>query len=550
MWTLGLLKNLAHMTMYALSLAALGAVVHLSTLDVELDFVVLPLLALHALGVIAVAGYQVISHRATTLEALSYVSRLIGCFHSGLLVSTIAHRLLFHRLRKFRGPWVAKLTRLYATWNSYPKLKFHLEVNEMHQKYGDFVRTGPRELSINRASAIPLLYGQTNHYPKGPWYGSRTTDPNQASLQTLRVPSEQKRRRRAWDRAFSIAALQSYDSQIVSKTNILITQLRSHAAFGPINVTDWISCGEIGLGKNFGAMETGKQHSVMKGIHEVMWTLGVFATAPWLVRILGAIPGAASEYMNFFHFCERQVAEKIKTVQRDSKPNDILSWLIKAEWEGDKSAPPAEALPDDARLLIIAGSDTTSTLLTNALYYLVRNPSYLSKLVASIDYAFPGGDADWTPSQLKAIPMLDDLMNEVLRLSPPVPEGLTRIIPSEGLIIDEVYIPGNTIVSVPTWTIHRDPRYWEDPDEFNPSRWSEGRLNPETHEAFVPFTRGPYACVGKQLAKTEFKVILTKLLLNFKFSLADEQNAKEFEEGQMNTFTLTIPSLYMNITPR
>ena len=78
-----------------------------------------------------------------------------------------------------------------------------------------------------------------------------------------------------------------------------------------------------------------------------------------------------------------------------------------------------------------------------------------------------------------------------MRLKPPACEGLVRETPAEGLTVDGVFIPGKTIVSVPTWTIQRDARYWEDPEEWRPERW-EG-VNPnEEGLAFLPFSKGEF----------------------------------------------------------
>ncbi|KAH8830170.1 cytochrome P450 [Flagelloscypha sp. PMI_526] len=542
----------------ALPLIALGTCFHIGTLSYELDFYVLPLLAAQAAAFLVFVLYQVLSAHPI-VDTLRDALLIELYFHIGLWTSTLLHRLLFHRLNSFPGPWQAKITRLYVMWTSSRKLQQHLETSFLHSKHGDFVRTGPRELSIRSASAIPALYGHQTQCSKGLWYSAAATstnDPSMSSLNGLRDKAEHKRRRRAWDRALSLSALQTYEHRIVEKTTTLVNQLKSRCTSGALDMTDWCSffvfdvMGDVGLGKDFGALANGVRHPAMKGIRDVASTVGIAAKVPWLLRILQALPGAAPGYMNFFAHCEKQVIEKKKVTQRGSQPEDILSWLITAEWNGDKSAPSAAALPEDARLLILAGSDTTGTVLTNSLYYLVRNPSYMRKLVASIDALFPNGDSDWAPDQLKLIPMLDDVMYETLRLAPSVPDGLTRLTPPEGLTIDNVYIPGDVIVSVPPWSIQRDSRYWEDAHEFKPERWSEGGLNPETCPAYIPFTRGAHACPGKHLAKLEFRMALSRLLLNFTFSFADEENAANFEEGQMDTFTLTIPPLLMDVRPR
>lgn len=92
------------------------------------------------------------------------------------------------------------------------------------------------------------------------------------------------------------------------------------------------------------------------------------------------------------------------------------------------------------------------------------------------------------------------MIEETLRLHPPVPSGLTRVTPPEGLNINGTFVPGGTIVSVPPWTIHKDERYWDNPMTFDPERW-EKEGNPETREAFIPFSKGQWSCIGKTLAR-------------------------------------------------
>lgn len=134
----------------------------------------------------------------------------------------------------------------------------------------------------------------------------------------------------------------------------------------------------------------------------------------------------------------------------------------------------------------IPSSDTTAAALANTFYFLAKNPPVLRKLQGYLDKLCPNGVRDWSYAKMK-FPYLDHIINETLRLKPPVPSGLPRITPPEGIQIDEVYIPGDTIVAVPTHTIQRDERYYERPLDFDPERWE--RISPEK-SAFIPFTRG------------------------------------------------------------
>lgn len=190
-----------------------------------------------------------------------------------------------------------------------------------------------------------------------------------------------------------------------------------------------------------------------------------------------------------------------KALDRDKEPQDLLSWLLKARYENDRSAPPGKvALDEDARLIIIAGSDTTAAALANTIYYLAKDRRVLEKLRSILDTTFPNGLASWTYAEVKNIAYLDYIINEVLRLRPPVPSGLSRTAPPEGLQIDDVFIPGDTVVMISAHTIQRDPRYFENPDEFCPERWST--LSTET-SPFLAFSRGKIKFLRQGHSNTE-----------------------------------------------
>lgn len=94
---------------------------------------------------------------------------------------------------------------------------------------------------------------------------------------------------------------------------------------------------------------------------------------------------------------------------------------------------------------------------------------------------------------MKAISYLDDIINETLRLKPPIIQGTPRETPAEGITIGQKYIPGYVNVSVPMTLIQRDPRWWLQPDDFIPERWTEKRNLMETDSGpWFPFQLGTY----------------------------------------------------------
>lgn len=173
-------------------------------------------------------------------------------------------------------------------------------------------------------------------------------------------------------------------------------------------------------------------------------------------------------------------------------PEDIVSWLLKAYEEKDAAAPPSErALHQDSRLVIIAGSETTATTLTSALFYLAKYPIVQAKLQHQLDTAMPGGPQDWDYENIKSITFIDDIINETLRLRPAVMTGGSRVTPVEGLQVNEVHIPGDVNVIVPTHLLQTHERYYQEAKHFVPERWGEKRKEMGTDGApFFPFLLG------------------------------------------------------------
>jgi cytochrome P450 len=95
---------------------------------------------------------------------------------------------------------------------------------------------------------------------------------------------------------------------------------------------------------------------------------------------------------------------------------------------------PMNALAEDSRLIIVAGSDTTAATLTCAFYHLAKNPAVYKKLQRCVDTVFPGGDKEFNyTTAASSLPFLEGVINETMRLTPAVPAGLMRTTPLEGI---------------------------------------------------------------------------------------------------------------------
>lgn len=156
-------------------------------------------------------------------------------------------------------------------------------------------------------------------------------------------------------------------------------------------------------------------------------------------------------------------------------------------------------------------------------YHLANNPHIQRKLQAELDAAL-GHEDDYvaTFDSVKRLPYLQAVIDETLRIHATSGIGLPRIVPEGGLTVCGESFPEGTVLSVPTFSIHRDKSVWgEDVDVFRPERWldDDAEKDKERQKAFNPFSFGPRSCVGRNLASMEMLIIIASILRRFDFVL-------------------------------
>uniref|UniRef100_A0A673ZYC7 unspecific monooxygenase n=1 Tax=Salmo trutta TaxID=8032 RepID=A0A673ZYC7_SALTR len=172
-----------------------------------------------------------------------------------------------------------------------------------------------------------------------------------------------------------------------------------------------------------------------------------------------------------------------------------------------------------AMLFIFAGYETSSSTMSFLAYNLATNPHVMTKLQEEIDTVFPNK----APIQYEALVQMDYLdcvLNESLRLYPISPR-LERVA-KKTVEINGIVIPKDCVVLVPTWTLHRDPEIWSDPEEFKPERFSKENKESIDPNTYMPFGAGPRNCIGMRFALIMIKLAMVEILQSFTFSVCDE----------------------------
>ena len=197
--------------------------------------------------------------------------------------------------------------------------------------------------------------------------------------------------------------------------------------------------------------------------------------------------------------------------QEGAQGDDLLSMLLQVRYEdaeGDEDGGMSDELVrDEAVSLYIAGHDTTATTLAYAFYLLSQNPEVEKRFHAELDDVL--GDRDATLDDLPNLPLTDQIVTETLRLYPSF-WALGRMVFEPVELGGYQVPPGVAVMAAPLIT-HRDPRWYDDPLEFRPERWTEEFRSELPRFAYFPFGGGPHQCIGEGFAWMEAKIALATL---------------------------------------
>ncbi len=207
----------------------------------------------------------------------------------------------------------------------------------------------------------------------------------------------------------------------------------------------------------------------------------------------------------------------------ESPRHDLLEMLLSAQDEAG-SEMSNEQVRDEVMTLFLAGHETTANALTWTWYLLAQHPDVAKKLAAEIDSVLDGRAP--SAADVSRLPYTEMVIKESMRVYPPVwAIGRQSIKPFDA---GGYHLPAKSNVVILQWTLHRDPRYWIDPEVFDPERWSpEGaRYKPIPRFAYFPFGGGPRVCIGAGFAMMEAILLLATVAQRFRMDLAPKQKVR------------------------
>ena len=256
------------------------------------------------------------------------------------------------------------------------------------------------------------------------------------------------------------------------------------------------------------------QASMEFGLLDVLPVLG-----PWRIkRVVNAI---RAHFRGMDAAIYRLINEREKI--RDEAPKDFLTRLIVAKDPDNGMGLNATEVRDEVITIFMAGHETTAVTMTWVWYLLSQHPAEEAKLHEELDAVLGGRDP--TVEDLTNLRYTRMIIEEAMRLFPPAPGMSIR----QAIEADEVcgfkVTPGLQVLISP-WILHRHRRLWDNPERFDPTRFTKEASEKRPRFSYLPFGGGPRVCIGATLALTEATLILAVLGQRFHLRLKEQQEIK------------------------
>jgi cytochrome P450 len=363
-------------------------------------------------------------------------------------------------------------------------------------------------------------------------------DQNKASLFSDLNPTRHGIQRRKFAALYSMSSLVGYEGFVNNCTSLLTQRLGEIAQSGhTVDLQHWLQCyafdviGEITFANRFGFLDMGEDkrnvfHAIdMRGVYSTF--VGIF---PWVHNWLYPMLPKTGGHGYVFNYTLKQIDDRQQSLKDPTNsssregPPDIMTKILTAH-EEDPSKMTKMDLITMCQSNIGAGSDTTAITLSSIFYHLMKHPQSCHRLQGEIDTAAKEGRIS-DPikfSEAQALPYLQAVIKEGLRIHPATGLPMQRLVPTEGTTIAGRFIPGGSTVGINAWVASQNTSvYGADAAHWRPERWLEieaqGRGG-EVEKYFLSFGMGSRTCIGKNISLLEISKLVPQLLRRFDFQL-------------------------------
>ena len=353
---------------------------------------------------------------------------------------------------------------------------------------------------------------------------------------------------------FGVEAIRDYYNRMVEVGDELLGHLEAMPPGQPILITEWMTrmtfeaIGYAGFSTRFHCMD---QPQMPPFVQAMVTSLRDAMQASW--RIFPAsLYFLANQRRKKADLLQRKIVTEIiqerktKMARGETFPHDLLQLMLIDKDRVTGKQLPEENICSQLITFLIAGHETTSGLLSYALYQLISHPEIQQLLIQEVDTVL-GRDFTYRPTydDLEKLPYTLRVLKESLRLNPTAP-GFAKTAMQDTVVAGIYKIKKGDITRFYLPALHRDPHYWPDPERFDPDRFlpeAESKRHPGSYH---PFGGGMRACIGFQFALKEATMVLARLYQRFKFHFQDPN----YKLQHIRTLTVKPKDLFVVIERR
>ncbi|KAK8055542.1 Fumagillin dodecapentaenoate synthase [Apiospora rasikravindrae] len=476
--------------------------------------------------------------------ALVALTALVLCYSAQAVVT-------WYRLRHIPGPflasfsylWLGRVTRSTRQWYIY---------RDLPKQYGSpLVRVGPNEISTDDPEIIRKMSAVRSPYGKDSWYmGSRFNPYGDTMFTTLDVAAHDRQKAKTAS-AYSGRDTTALEDGVDDQVRELVALIRRRYlnkevkdSGGPHEPNRLLDFSKIisfftmdvitraGFGQEFGYLKADEDlHSFLRSVRDNWAVIAVTLDVPWIRSVL---------YSNWFL---RWFGPRTTDKAGMGKVMAVAEKLV-----GDRFRPDSKAQRDMLRLeqgafmahgltqkeceteglfMVIAGSDTTASVVRSTMLHLMASPRVYNKLKREVRKAVDEGRASSpiTFEEAKGISYLQAIIYEGLRIRAPAPGLYPKSVPPGGDWLHGQFIPEGTAIGMNTAALTRSKAlFGDDADLFRPERFEEVDAAARTrleHLTELVFGYGRTMCAGKPIAFMELNKVFFELLRAFDFQLAN-----------------------------
>jgi cytochrome P450 len=322
-----------------------------------------------------------------------------------------------------------------------------------------------------------------------------------------------KRQRKLMSQAFAPKRIADYATAMVRVGDVALRRWRDGATTNLHKEMSRLTMevvADVLFGASMGAADVVAVGGAMEVVNEF------FSGSPEaMLNIPKWVPTPRNVRMNRAVATLDRVVYDIIAQRREGQPrNDLLGTLLAAR-DDDGAGMSDGQLRDEVMTLFLAGHETTSLALAHALYLLSLNHAALRRLHDEISQVLQGRLP--TADDVRSLPFTEWVLKETMRLYPPA--WATGRETTEPYELRGHTIPVGSQLMSSQWIVHRDARWYPDPERFDPERWSPERAKDIPRYAYFPFGGGPRVCIGNHFAMMEATLLLAMIVQRFRVEL-------------------------------